>query len=607
MKYLDDNLPRDHNWTKQQKLTDYNGWLIFSQPFLNGSRPDIIIFNPNVGIVIYEVKDWKLENYMWEKDDEGKETLFVHDTGGRYPIKNPIHQVQHYKEKIIGQLVPIIGESVDQNKKNYGLIKTALYFHKANSKKAQHFLGGSMNYFPIFGYDYLTSNNLGFIVPAVKITKSRYWDKNWNDELISWFNPPYHSLEQGILLKLRFNQEKVGEPSPGHHRVRGVAGSGKTQALAYRAGKLASGGFDVLIVTYNITLWHYIRDMIQRSPFAFDWKRITFNHFHGLCRDILNEFGQEWPSSPQREDRGLPKKDENALQSFFKMTVPGAVKQAIEGKKYAKYDAILIDEGQDYHFEWYDLLNNHFLTDRDELLVVLDKKQNIYERELDWVDKRVTRKGLEKFKDYIDLTVTFRMPRKVAELAKEFSEEFRLNQELKVSKIEPRPMIFHSQHIVWLNIEDEKWLENVFNAYRRLKEAGYHPSDMVFLLPNHRIGMEAVEHFSSNKIEVNHVFEDETESTFHPHKRVFWMGDSRLKMSTIHSFKGWELLNIVMYISQKAPEGLAKLDSIVYTAMTRTRENLIVLNSHPRYRDFGEKFPKHWDRQEEVQLAARSI
>ena len=67
-------------------------------------------------------------------------------------------------------------------------------------------------------------------------------------------------------------------------------------------------------------------------------------------------------------------------------------------------------------------------------------------------------------------------------------------------------------------------------------------------------------------------------------------------MSTIHSFKGWEAKNIVIFIDY-APDTETQLNAIVYTALTRTRENLIVLNAHPRYIEFGEKLPKHWDHQ----------
>jgi ATP-dependent exoDNAse (exonuclease V) alpha subunit len=75
------------------------------------------------------------------------------------------------------------------------------------------------------------------------------------------------------------------------------------------------------------------------------------------------------------------------------------------------------------------------------------------------------------------------------------------------------------------------------------------------------------------------------------------MGDSRLKMSTIHSFKGWELLNIVLFIPLNAPESSTKLDATIYTALTRTRENLIILNANKRYEQFGEKLPKTWNEQ----------
>ena len=49
-----------------------------------------------------------------------------------------------------------------------------------------------------------------------------------------------------------------------------------------------------------------------------------------------------------------------------------------------------------------------------------------------------------------------------------------------------------------------------------------------------------------------------------------------------------------MFIPATAAEPAAQLDAVVYTALTRTRENLIVLNANPRYAEFGEQFPKTW-------------
>lgn len=62
IEFLDTYLPGDDQWKEGDSLLNYKGWLIFAQPFLNGTRPDVIIFNPQVGVVIYEVKDWNLDN-----------------------------------------------------------------------------------------------------------------------------------------------------------------------------------------------------------------------------------------------------------------------------------------------------------------------------------------------------------------------------------------------------------------------------------------------------------------------------------------------------------------------------------------------------------------
>lgn len=81
----------------------------------------------------------------------------------------------------------------------------------------------------------------------------------------------------------------------------------------------------------------------------------------------------------------------------------------------------MIDEGQDYYIEWYSMLCE-FLTNRDEVVVVCDKKQNIYSREMEWLDKR--RSGVEKFRDWIELKTIVRLPEKIAGMTKEFSETF---------------------------------------------------------------------------------------------------------------------------------------------------------------------------------------
>ena len=38
-----------------------DGWEIYIQPHLNGVRPDFVLLHPNVGIAVFEIKDWNLD------------------------------------------------------------------------------------------------------------------------------------------------------------------------------------------------------------------------------------------------------------------------------------------------------------------------------------------------------------------------------------------------------------------------------------------------------------------------------------------------------------------------------------------------------------------
>lgn len=583
IKFLDNTLPKDELFNTDD-LATYNGWLIFVQPYLNGTRPDIILFHPYRGIQIIEVKDWNLKNYSSQRTNDNRVQYYVHDKRGEYQIKSPLLQAKFYRTKLIGELVPQIGEYLDRIEQV--LVCYSVYFHNANTEEAKNFIKSSESiykYHPVFGFDSLKKESLSDIVPELKYKYSK-WDKSFNKEILFWLIPPFHSLEQTIKIDLTPEQKIAAIPQKGHHRIRGIAGSGKTLVMAYRAGKLASEGKKVLVLTFNITLWHYIRDMIQRSPFEFSWSQITFDHFHGFCKTYLNNLGISLPQG---------KVD---LHEYFKTIIPNIVNSFIDKiTEQDKYDAILIDEGQDYFMEWY-LMLCYFLTNNDEILVLCDKRQNIYSRNTEWLDRRRTE--VKKFGDWYELKNNLRLPVKIFEQTNKFSEQFNLNQDVKLNnKYSTGQLNFEKEHFLWWNSDPIKWIDRIFEAFDLIKQkADYkHNSDIAILLPDSVLGYQCVEHFHLRKnLYVNHVFEKENEKKLHTHKRAFWMGDGKLKLSTIHSFKGWEVKNVILYINRNDMVADEILDKIVYTAMTRTKQNLIVINSNERYFEFSKNILKEW-------------
>lgn len=60
----------------------------------------------------------------------------------------------------------------------------------------------------------------------------------------------------------------------------------------------------------------------------------------------------------------------------------------------------------------------------------------------------------------------------------------------------------------------------------------------------------------------------------------FWFNRGTLKLSTIHSFKGWEANTLFLILEPRYESGEFKLsfDELIYTGLTRSKLNLIILN-----------------------------
>ena len=91
--------------------------------------------------------------------------------------------------------------------------------------------------------------------------------------------------------------------------------------------------------------------------------------------------------------------------------INGKLKKGMN-KKNRKYDAILIDEAQDFEFEWFEFIKL-FLNNNKEMLIVRDLKQNLYGRKKDslrgvgsgrW---GVLKKGYRLLNDHVEMINNF--------------------------------------------------------------------------------------------------------------------------------------------------------------------------------------------------------
>jgi ATP-dependent exoDNAse (exonuclease V) alpha subunit len=65
------------------------------------------------------------------------------------------------------------------------------------------------------------------------------------------------------------------------------------------------------------------------------------------------------------------------------------------------------------------------------------------------------------------------------------------------------------------------------------------------------------------------------------------MNTGLIKLSTIHSFKGWEVDSLFLILEPENTEDSFTNDELIYTAITRCKHNLFILDSgNSKYSSF---------------------
>lgn len=94
-------------------------------------------------------------------------------------------------------------------------------------------------------------------------------------KLARMISPSWHSYQEGrIDMQPIGAQKRLSESSITQQKISGVAGSGKTQVLAFRAvNAMKRTGGDVLVLTYNITLANYLKFRLSEIREDFSWEK----------------------------------------------------------------------------------------------------------------------------------------------------------------------------------------------------------------------------------------------------------------------------------------------------------------------------------------------
>jgi hypothetical protein len=173
--------------------------------------------------------------------------------------------------------------------------------------------------------------------------------------------------ESRILVRLTEEQFNVIEMMATLRRalIDGCAGSGKTLLAIEKARRLAREGARVLFVCFNLFLEEEVRRRLAESG-----ESVDVHSFESLCRRMCAEAGISWTRPSQ--DKALPR--------FFDVEAPALLVSAAS-RLGPRYDALVVDEGQDFLTPYYAGLEA--LLDagpRGVLYVFADSRQDVYRR-----------------------------------------------------------------------------------------------------------------------------------------------------------------------------------------------------------------------------------
>lgn len=574
-------------------------WEIYIQPHLNGLRPDFVLLNPKAGIAVFEVKDWNLnamryfikDGDLWAEKDE---KIFC------IQKDNPVMKVNLYKREIYDLYCPRVGSSVQENTHlGWASITAGVIFPFADTVQVRALMapflstGGNNRYAryqPISGRDEMLSDDILGVFPESTRKNSVLMAEAFASDLRGWLVEPDFSVTQRQPLPLDRNQRLLAttRTESGYRRIKGPAGSGKSLVLAARAARLMNDGKSVLVTTFNITLLHYLRDLIVRDldgPNRI--KNVQFTHFHMWCKRICYEAGL---------DRLYEKlvKDEKDRQVLLNEKIPILAEKAVTQSGVTTYDAVLVDEGQDYHPHWWNILRKA-CKPGGEMILAADATQDIYGSAKAWTDDVMHNSGFPGGR-WAQLSVSYRLPPDAVDMARRFAQNFLPNEAVELPEQDQGSLDIYPCTLRWVQCTPDEassvCVNEIIAIMKMTGENEMANADITFLADTMQHGADIVTQLAKYKLRVVNTFSGDGRVQ-RRQKMGFYMGDARVKATTLHSFKGWEARLLVVYITQAPdPKSLA----LIYAGLTRLKRNvngswLTVVSSAPELSAFGKTWP----------------
>lgn len=576
-------------------------YIVYFEPDIRGKRPDFVIIGPDLGLIVLEVKDYT-KNTLFQLNNDTWTLLC--SNGEQTQVKSPYKQAKDYMFHIAdtlkkdSNLIHTDGKYQFQLKfpYGYGVVFTRLTQEQMVKDDLYHVMDVDFTISRdeidpesgVFSEEMLVEKIVNmFTVPY------RLKEPLSNDDIqairyhlfpevriSAEFKQPVPYQDQ-LLLSLHdiktmdLHQENLAKQLGDKNRlIRGVAGSGKTIVLASRAKMMAKEHpeWNILVLCYNISLANAIKQMIY--------------HMLNEPEDLFDFIGEDASEKKTADSTITVRNFHEWLRKDLKVN-PRDLPAIIEKIKYKEailptYDAILIDEGQDFEPEWLQLVGLLLNPETQSLLLVEDRAQNIYQRKRTYKqDTGLSFQGRSKI-----LNINYRNTAQIVNFAWEFYQE---NSSLKNKVVKrdvegteiiapqstrrrgPAPFIYKADHFQKEVLMAAKQMKKLHKE----KNVPYHEMLVLYRVKRtHKQNIIDTIQRILKQEEVPHYWITENDQS----KREYEQEDGKVKISTIESSKGLDFQAVFIVNTENMPfdlvDDVEREVSLMYIGMTRAKEYL---------------------------------
>jgi len=549
------------------------------------AHPDFIILHPRRGLLVLEVKDWKRDTIC----EASKTSFSILTPKGQKSVSNPLEQARQYVHGICDRLAEDLQLRVSEAGRyqghlcfpyGYGVVLTNI----SRSTFESSGIGQVIEPGRVICQDEM------FETVDAEAFQRRLWDMftvrfpcvlslpqidriRWHlfPEIqihsghLDFGEKPEPEASAGIMMPdlirvMDLQQEQLARNlGEGHRVIHGVAGSGKTLILGYRAEQLAKMlQKPILVLCYNVALSSKLASVMKEKRLA---EKVNVKTFHSWCVEQLRLYNVE---KPKEGDGFYDRLTDYVIQAVDKGQIPRA-----------QYGAVLIDEGHDFKPEWFKLVAQMVDPVTDSVLVLYDDAQSIYtertKRKFSFASVGIKAPGRTTI-----LKLNYRNTREVLVVAYEFAKEFLTPEDADEDGIPlirpesagrrgPAPTL---KKLPSLKLE----ASYIAKQFASFNTEGISWKDMAVLYRTNFIGEELSKALRDAGIPVEWLGEDRRRRSYRP-------TEDSIKVMTIHSSKGLEFSVVAIPGLGFLPgpdRDLQEEARLLYVAMTRAMDRLVM-------------------------------